>query len=205
MDPRAFVVVIPVKSPGTAKSRLTTTSDEERARLAAAFATDVIDTALATTGVGAVWVVTDEGPFAELLAARGARICSDPGLGLNAALRQGAGAARVHLPDARPVALFADLPALTTADLAEALVSSLAHPVAFVADADGTGSSFYSAEYDDFDPRFGTDSAQAHRQVGAVALTNPLVTLRRDVDDLAGLAAALELGVGPATAAALPS
>ncbi|THV17743.1 2-phospho-L-lactate guanylyltransferase [Nocardioides caeni] len=198
---RDHVVIIPVKSPGTAKSRLTAVSREQRARLAAAFATDVVDAALRTPGVVAVWVVSDDDGFAHLLAFRGARVCADPGMGLNAALRAGAAAARAVHPAARPVALFADLPCLTSDDLAAALAELVDGIAAFVADADGSGSSLYSAEYDDFDPCFGVDSAAAHRAAGAVPLQGTLATLRRDVDDLAGLADAMTLGVGPATSA----
>lgn len=197
---RDVVVVIPVKSPGSAKSRLTT-SDAERARLAAAFATDVVDTAVRTPRVVAVWVVSDDADFAAQLSPRGAHFCADPGTGLNAALRAGAVAARTDHPQARPVALFADLPALTVADLTAALGQLIDGVAAFVADADNTGSSLYSAEWDDFAPRFGAGSARAHRLAGAMPLLGELATLRRDVDDLDSLADALALGVGPATAA----
>ncbi|GAA1522076.1 2-phospho-L-lactate guanylyltransferase [Nocardioides humi] len=202
--PGPFAVVLPVKSPGTGKSRLSMLRDAERALLAAAFATDVVDACLRTDGVAGVLVVSDDEEFAATLAVRGAGTCADPGGGLNAALRHGAAVAHDVRPDLRPVALCADLPALVPADLAAALavVAAEAGPC-FVRDTDGTGTTLYTAAYDDFDPRFGAGSADAHAGAGARPLPGALSTLRRDVDDADGLAAAIALGMGPSSTAAL--
>lgn len=202
--PGSFAVVLPVKSPGTGKSRLSTLSDADRRRLAAAFAADVVETCHATASVGLLVVVSDDGPFAASLAGSDGAVLADPGRGLNAALRHGAAHARALRPGLRPVALLADLPALAADDLAAALdhVASRAG-ACFVVDADGSGTTLYTAPHEHFSPRFGAGSADAHLAAGAEPVPGALATLRRDVDDLDGLTAALALGLGPATRAAV--
>jgi 2-phospho-L-lactate guanylyltransferase len=121
-------------------------------------------------------------------------------------LRHGASVARERWPSLVPVALLADLPALRPDDLGSALATVASRAdggSAYVVDADGTGTTLYTAPYDDFDPRFGAGSAAAHADAGAWPLPGELRTLRRDVDDADGLRTALALGVGPSTAAAL--
>ena len=63
------------------------------------------------------------------------------------------------------------------------------------------GKTLYTALYDVVDPRYGPDSRAAHLDAGAVEVGGLLASLRRDVDDLADLAAAQALGLGPCTAA----
>ncbi|HWJ08326.1 MAG TPA: 2-phospho-L-lactate guanylyltransferase [Nocardioides sp.] len=204
--PGSFAVLLPVKSPGSGKSRLSALPDADRRRLAAAFAADAVTACTATPGVALVVVVSDDEEFATSLARDGVVACADPGGGLNAALRHGAAFAHEVAPGLRPAALLADVPALTAADLAEALDQARATSgPCFVEDAEGTGTTLYTAPYDAFDPRFGAGSADAHRAAGAVPVRGALATLRRDVDDLDGLDGAIALGVGAATAAALPS
>ncbi|THI95880.1 2-phospho-L-lactate guanylyltransferase, partial [Nocardioides sp.] len=58
--PDGFVVLLPVKSPGTGKSRLAGLSDCERSRLAAAFARDALAACLATPAITRVVVVSDD-------------------------------------------------------------------------------------------------------------------------------------------------
>jgi 2-phospho-L-lactate guanylyltransferase len=71
-----------------------------------------------------------------------------------------------------------------------------------VADAPGTGTVLLTAPPGvPLDPRFGVGSAAAHRASGAVPLTGPWPSLRRDVDTAADLADAARLGLGPATRA----
>ena len=101
------------------------------------------------------------------------------------------------------MALCADLPALRPDELATAL-ASITSPTAYVADAAGTGTTLYAATYDKFAPRFGIDSAAAHAAGGAAPVAGVLAGLRQDVDDLISLQAAVALGVGPPTRAALP-
>ncbi|MBM9460455.1 2-phospho-L-lactate guanylyltransferase [Nocardioides sp. zg-536] len=201
MRRNGFVVLVPAKSPGTAKSRLSALRPQERRLLAAAFATDVVDACLASAYVVEVRVVSDDPVFAATLVARGAVGCADPGGGLNAALRHAAHLAHHDHPGLQPVALCADLPALRPADLDAALSQAAGTGEAwFVRDADGTGTTLYTAPFDAFDPRFGAGSAERHEAAGCRQPQGALPTLRRDVDDVAGLRAALALGVGPATA-----
>lgn len=201
-DGTQHVVVVPVKPPGVGKTRLVGVPTEQRAALATAFAVDTVAACLATPGVARVLVTTDDARFATTLSALGAECCPDGGHGLNPALVQAVAEARRRWPDLRPVALCADLPALHPQSLATALTWA-AGRTSYVADAAGTGTTLYTSSYDDFDPRFGVDSAAAHAAAGAEAVPGDLRGLRHDVDDLASLAAAMAIGVGPATRAAL--
>lgn len=196
------VVVIPVKPPGVGKTRLVGVPAEQRVALASAFAIDTVSACLGTDAVAHVLVTTDDARFATTLAALGAQTCPDGGSGLNQALVQAAAEARRRWPGLRPVALCADLPALRAEDLTSALASVAGRP-AYVADAAGTGTTLYTATYDDFAPRFGADSAGAHAAAGADPVPGQLPGLRQDVDDLVSLRAAIALGVGPATRRAL--
>lgn len=199
MDP-AYVVVLPVKPPARGKSRLQGLPDDHRRELAEAFALDTAAACLAATSVHAVLAVTDDAAFAARLAEAGCATVPDGGSGLNGALRQAAAEAARRWPAHQPVALLADLPALRAADLDTALAALVPSGASYVADAEGTGTTLYTAPADEFDPSFGVDSALAHRDAGALAVPGDLASLRRDVDDLEDLRAAVALGVGPATA-----
>lgn len=201
-DGKQHVVVIPVKSPGAGKTRLVGVPGEQRAALARAFAIDTVTTCLVTPGVARILVTTDDSAIAATFTALGAETCPDAGEGLNPALVEAVAEARRRWPELSPVALCADLPALRTDDLAVALVAAAGRP-AYVADASGTGTTLYTAPYDDFSPQFGLDSAAAHAATGAAPVPGVLAGLRQDVDDLDSLHAALALGVGPATGAVL--
>lgn len=206
-----WVVLLPVKSPQQGKSRLSGIPDDDRALLADAFARDTVRACEDAAGVRALVVVSDDPAFAATLTRSTATLlCPDPGDGLNAALRAAAALAREHHPRLRPVALLADLPALRGDDLDAALgalaadgAEQLDRTARVVIDADGSGTTLYTAGWDTFDPRFGAGSAARHRAAGARALDPAPAALRRDVDDAASLAEAIELGVGEATARAL--
>jgi 2-phospho-L-lactate guanylyltransferase len=198
----AYVVVLPVKPPARGKSRLRGLPDERRRELAEAFALDTAAACLASASVHAVLAVTDDAAFAARLGAAGCASMPDGDDGLNGALRQAAAEAVRRWPDRQPVALLADLPALRPADLDAALAALVPGGASYVADTEGTGTTLYTAPYDEFDPEFGVDSALAHRDAGGLAVPGELASLRRDVDDLDDLRAAVALGVGPATAAA---
>ena len=194
-----FALVVPVKPLTVGKSRLRGIDDDKRQDLAQAFALDTVAVCL-EAGAAGVLVTTDDAGFSARCAAMGAGTMPDGDTNdLNSALTQAAAEARRRWPDAAPVALCADLPALTSADLRAALDAVPAGTTAFVADADGTGTTLYTAAYPRFDPRFGTASRAAHLAAGATEIPGDLTTLRRDVDDLGDLRAALALGVGPAT------
>lgn len=201
---RPWVVVVPVKRTDRAKTRLGEIAGAHRPDLALALACDTVAAALRCPTVAEVLVVTDDPRAAAASVALGAGVVPDaPDAGLNPAVRYGIAVARERVPGCRVAALSADLPALRPDELARALDVAAQHPVAFVADAAGTGSTCYTvAAAAAADPRFGVRSRAAHRAAGAVEVDGDLPTLRRDVDTPVDLWDALRLGVGPATRAA---
>ncbi|MEJ7832314.1 MAG: 2-phospho-L-lactate guanylyltransferase [Nocardioides sp.] len=199
MDP-SYVAVVPVKPPALGKSRLLGLSDAQRRALARAFALDTVAACLATPAVVATLVATDDAAFARDFAALGcATIPDGDSNGLNAALRQAVADARRRWPDHTPAALCADLPALRPEDLSAALAAVRPGGASFVADAEGKGTTLYTAPFDHFVPLFGVESRLAHLAAGALEVAGGFATLRRDVDDLDGLRQALFLGVGRET------
>jgi 2-phospho-L-lactate guanylyltransferase len=194
-----FVLVVPVKPPVVGKSRLTGIDDDQRRALAQAFALDTLAVCL-DVGAAGVLVSTDDAAFSARCSALGCASVPDGDTNdLNSALSQAAAEARRRWPDAAPVALCADLPALAADDLRRALELVPAGTAAFVSDAEGTGTTLYTASYDRFEPRFGAVSRDAHLATGATEIGGELPTLRRDVDDVDDLRAAIALGVGPET------
>ena len=201
MTRSAYVVLLPVKPPARGKSRLDVDPVRRRA-LAAAFALDTAGACLGSTQVAAVLAVTDDADFAENLRSAGCESIPDGVTGdLNETLRLAAAEARRRWPDLIPVALCADLPALLAADLDTALAE--VDGPCFVADHERVGTTMYTAPYDAFAPRFGQRSRQAHLDGGAREITAVVSSLRLDVDDAAGLAAAEALGPGAHTRLAL--
>ena len=201
-----FAVVLPVKPPAQGKSRLVGPSSAERRRLAEAFALDTAAACLAARLVGAVLAVTDDAGFARHLTALGCAAIPDGVSGdLNATLVQAAAEAHRRWPDLSPAALCGDLPALRPADLDAALATVPAGATAYVADADGLGTTLYTAPLPAFAPRFGVASQALHQAAGARAIGGELSSLRHDVDDLDGLRSAARLGLGPRTAAVMES
>lgn len=205
MAPHQFVALVPVKPPAVGKSRLRGLDAPVRRALAEAFAQDTVAACLDAASIAQVLVVTDDARFSTALSALGADTVPD-GVSddLNGTLRLAAAEARRRWPGLTPVALCADLPALRADDLDRVLTRVvLPHP-SFVPDAAGTGTTMYVAAHDEFDPRFGPGSRDAHLDAGADELADAPLSVRRDVDDLDDLAAAVALGVGPRTAAVSP-
>lgn len=207
MRERTWQVVLPVKGGPGAKSRLAAPS-ARRSLLARAFALDCLSSAVQCSGlVDRVLVVSgDPAVLADAadLGAQGVRegpSCS----GLDDAVTEGVAAARLG-----PVAvLLADLPCLRPDDLRTGLAACSqalddgARSVV-VPDASGAGSVLLAAlEPAALRPAFGPGSAAAHVRAGAVRLDLDLPRLRRDVDTAEDLAAAVRLGVGAHTVAAL--
>ena len=205
MTGSTYVVLLPVKPPARGKSRLDVDPARRRA-LAAAFALDTAGACLAASKVGAVLAITDDARFADDLRTAGCETIPDGVTGdLNESLRQAAAEAERRWPDAVPLAVCADLPALIPGDLDDVLddVTAGGPTASFVADHDGVGTTLYIAAYDAFAPHFGYHSRQAHLDAGAREITLPVASLRLDVDDRAALAAAVDLGVGAHTRLAL--
>lgn len=200
--------MIPVKVLARAKSRMSAAAGPHRETLALSVAADTVAAALRSDRVGAVVVVTDDPLAARELSALGARVVPDePDCGLNPALSYGAGLARAAAPEAGVGALSADLPALRPAELSRVLDAAAARGgTAFVPDAAGIGTTLYAAAPGvAFVPAFGPDSRLRHLDQGAGELTlGGIPSVRRDVDTLDDLRAALALGVGPRTTAVAP-
>jgi 2-phospho-L-lactate/phosphoenolpyruvate guanylyltransferase len=213
-------VVVPVKGGPGAKSRLHPPAGVAREELALALASDCL-TACAAGMPPAHLVVVTSDPDVETVARRlGAVLVADPGLGLNPAVEAGRdwalnqageagdpaapqGAAR-HGAAIPVAALLGDLPALRPGDLLAALDAAAAQDLALVTDAEGTGTVLLTArDGTALEPRFGAGSAARHTAAGHVPLALRLPRLRTDVDDDRDLAAAVALGVGPATHAVL--
>ncbi|TFB98970.1 2-phospho-L-lactate guanylyltransferase [Cryobacterium sp. HLT2-28] len=216
-----WVAVVPVKGNPDAKSRLGDRPD--RPRLADAFALDTVAAVLAAPRVGRVLVVTADDALAARLAALGAEIVpeaavpeaavpvTEPAAGegsgesarppagpMNAAIRQGLTAARTRFPRANLLVLTGDLPALTPADVEQALALAAGHERSMVPDAAGTGTTTLLALAGvPVEPRFGPGSRAAHEAAGHVPLEiPPAAGIRSDVDTAADLLVAERLGLG---------
>lgn len=203
--PGPWWVVVPVKGPARAKSRLEV-GDGRRPGLAAAFAADTVRALLACPLVAGVLVVGDRGADPEPLRALGADVLTDgTPAGLNPALQAGFAALSGRHPGAPLAAVLGDLPALRPESVAAALaIAAAAAGTVFVADAPGTGTTLLADARSAPVPHFGGGSAAAHRAAGGREISALVpADLRRDVDTTADLADAARLGVGPATAAAL--
>lgn len=204
---RSWSVVVPAKRLAVAKTRLRPLTaglgDGTAAghdALVLALLADTVAAAIACPVVAEVLVVTDDPAAAAVVRGLGARTVADaPDRGLNPALEHGARSA------AGPAvaALSSDLPALRPEELTAALRAAAAVARAFVADAPGTGTTLLTAAGVPLEPRFGPASAHAHRAAGAVPLVGDWPGLVRDVDTDADLRAAVALGAGPRTTAAL--
>lgn len=203
-DGGAWVVVIPAKPLATAKSRLADAADGRRPELALAMLLDTLEATLLAERVVAVLVVTDDEVIAAAAAQLGAVVVRDvPGEGLNAAFRHGIEVAAAQYPGGGVALLAGDLPALRARELEAALrVAASSDGVVVVADHEGAGTTMLASRSPaQLQPAFGVGSFARHRALGAIALEDgELDSLRRDVDDTAGLHAAIALGVGTRTA-----
>ena len=107
-------------------------------------------------------------------------------------------------PDRGRAGLAGDLPAVKPAELTAALAAAAPLGTAFVPDADGTGTTLYAAAPGaQFSPRFGPASRDRHLATGAVEIGIDLPGLRRDVDTIEDLRAAIEDRTRPANTQAL--
>lgn len=206
MSSPAWTVVVPVKRPSVAKTRLTGTETAKRRELALAFATDTVAAIAACETVWSIVVVTDDEEASAMARSLGAIAVADaPDAGLNPALRHGADVARTMRSDCAIAAVSSDLPALRPSELSTGLQACARHPRAVVCDTVGTGTTLLAATPPHgLTPRFGPRSRAFHRYDGYVEITaSGLASLRRDVDTWADLSDARRLGVGAATAAVL--
>jgi 2-phospho-L-lactate guanylyltransferase len=197
-----WAAVVPVRGGPLAKSRLRLPA-AIRDALAEAFARDTV--AALREGVPGmpVLVVTGSSEVAAWAEGDGCLVVADPGDGLDAAVA--AGVAAAGTAGARRVAVvLGDHPALTPLEVARALDTVADVEAAVVPDAEGSGTALLALPSGT--PRrtaFGPGSARAHEALGFTVRHLDLPGLLRDVDDAADLAAAVRLGVGPRTTAAL--
>ena len=205
-QPLSWSLVIPVKVLAQAKSRLTGIAGQRRSELALAMAADTIAVAVTARSVGAVLVVTDDRLVSDIAESLGALVLPDaPAAGLNDALAYGAAHSEAIWPERGRAGLAGDLPAAQSDEITAALDAAAQLGAAFVPDADGTGTVLYAAAPgSEFRPRFGPESRERHLASGAAELdASRFAGLRRDVDTIADLRLAAEIGLGPRTRALL--
>jgi 2-phospho-L-lactate/phosphoenolpyruvate guanylyltransferase len=197
--------VIALKPIEHAKSRLAVPNPLRR-RLAWTMALDTLSAL--SHALPHVLVVSDQPALEARLRRAGiaVEVISESGhVGMNLALSRGARA--LHAQGFSSVlACVGDLPALRPESVLRILDASQSHPRSFVADASGLGTTMLVAHDVELAPQFQGRSAAAHHASGAVSLSaesigSPIADAHRDVDTEADLAAAIALGVGPATGA----
>lgn len=202
-------LVIAVKRLAAAKTRLAPVfSASTRENVVLAMLIDTITAASAVPAVRTVTVVTPDEGAADAARQLGARVLTDPTPEghrdpLNNAISVAEAAVRDETPNI--VVLQGDLPSLQPQELADAINAGRRYRRSFVGDRHGTGTAALLAFGVALLPRFGPDSAQRHRNSGAIELTGAWPGLRCDIDTPDDLLAARRLGVGAATAAAIGS
>lgn len=199
-----WTVLIPAKSLPRAKSRLlrAAADADAHARLVHAIRDDTVTAAQAAANVARVVIVTDRADTGGSHDAEHVLVQSTPGL--NPALQEAATIAAARWPADGVAALVGDLPALRPDELAAALDQAAGHPRAYVADAQGTGTTLLTAgPHTALEPAFGAGSAARHAASAVALAAGP--GLRHDVDTGEDLHAAATHGLGPRTRAVMPA
>lgn len=196
-----WTVVLPVKHAARAKSRLGGLAAAGPA-LARAIALDTIDAVVRCSAVERVVVVTDDAELAASVPSDVVVVVDRAGAGPNAAIVGAMASVSDSVPRA---ALLADLPSLRPEDLASALAAAATLERGVVADAEGSGSTLVTAAPGvPWASAFGPASFEKHVALGCTVLSVAAdSSLRRDVDTPDHLDAAVALGLGRRTAAAL--
>jgi len=176
LDTSRWCVILPIKVGTSAKSRLG--ASPEITSLAYDFAEKTLQAILNCQEVGHVLIVTGDGHW-ESFASERVSIVTDPGGGLNAAIR----AARDQWHGDQLLAVIpGDLALLDPIDLADVLFRARSYPLSFVRDKDGTGTTVLtSSKALNLSPQYGQNSAAIHLSIGATELTAPH-SVRFDVD-----------------------
>ncbi len=198
-------LIIPVKPPHQAKSRLSEVlGEDQRAALAGAMLRHVLSVAQAARGVDQIALL---GP-SRLGTSVDIPLIADPGTGLNPAIAFAFGHVAAHGAD-RMIVLFADLPLLGRDDVerltSENVMGASAGAIIIAPDRHGTGTNALSLPLPaakGFTFAFGTDSFAQHRaEAGRLGLRIDEVHspgLARDVDvpdDLADARAIIDSGI----------
>lgn len=178
--------VVPVKSLGTAKSRLFPgRSHAERAELCLAMMEDVIACLRAVPAIARVCVVTPDAAVEERARAAGAETLRWPEEGLNPAVEA---ATRALAPGAGDgvLVVLGDVAAADPAEIAQLLEAAPERGVALAPSDDGGTSALLRRPADVVPARFGPDSAARHREAAAAAdvpaLELALPSLAIDID-----------------------
>ena len=209
-----WTVIVPMKAPTQAKSRLRATvrgqvPAPDATALATAFLRDVIDASSSAMRVGRVLVISPD-PIVEMVVAESdcRFLQEDPPTAesaiscINRAIVQAVAHVRSGHPTTSVVVLTGDLAALTSDSLDAALkLSESFNGPCFVADQHGTGTTALMLPGEAWTvPAFGIDSAAAHVAAGVTDISGQVgLDLRSDVDTAVDLDAAIELGVGAHT------
>ena len=197
----AWTAVLPVKAWIRAKTRLEA-PERARAEFARAVALDTLDTVAASVLIGRIVIVTSEPEFSWLAADVPSAVVLDEPPGeptdrLNSAVRLAQDWAARRAPTSPIVVVPADLAALTTATLDEALQRLARFDRAHVPDHRGTGTTLSAAARPDLlTPRYGPASGRAHAAAGSTPILDVDRGVRLDVDDLGDLTSATSLGLG---------
>jgi 2-phospho-L-lactate/phosphoenolpyruvate guanylyltransferase len=204
MDTLPIVALVPLRAPGTGKTRLAPRlSVEQRAALAGAMLADVCHT-LERSPVDRIVVVAGGPSAVSAAAALGLDVLHDPPevAGLDGALR--AAAARLG-PAAGSLVVTADLPCLEVADVEAVLEPDAEVVVAPTADG-GTGA-LLRRPPTAMATAYGPGSAARHLRLAREAGCRPRVVRRRglaaDVDTWEDLRRLDARRIGPATSAVL--
>jgi 2-phospho-L-lactate guanylyltransferase len=200
-----WTVIVPIKPWALAKSRFEG-HPQRREQLARALSLDTLDTVMGAESVGNLVVVSAQPEAGAAARGFGGSVVMDRPLvtsdGLNAAVRLGVRWATIHYPKSPVVVVPSDLASLTSSVLDVALDLLGGHPSGFVPDAAGTGTTLLSAaDPSQLAPHYGHASSAWHSRAGATAQPGVDGRVRLDVDTVADLAVALQLGVGSRTAA----
>jgi 2-phospho-L-lactate guanylyltransferase len=195
---RDISLVLPVKDTASAKSRMDLPASA-RQRVAMALAHHALEIAAKCLPAGRICVVTSDDDVRKLARRLGARVISDPGLGLNHAIEFGVTEARRVQPRGGILVLVGDLPEVGATTL-NAFLDSLDHSTAtaqYVTDRSGLGTTaVYCPPGVDVRMVFGRDSAARFRALGCQRLGDAPRELRSDLDtadDLIALQSELHL------------
>lgn len=200
-SPVRWAAIVPVKPLAKAKTRLRVGS--LRTPLALAFAQDTVHALVRSTRFGPVFVVTSDPAVRSALMTHDVVFLDERRgeLGLNLVVARSLTTVRA-IAGALPVAVVvADLPAAKPEQFSTVADRAAGHPRSIVSDGDQRGTTMLLlTDTGDFHPTYGADSRSAHLSAGCIELDSTgLDGVRRDVDTVEHLYAAVELGLGEHT------
>jgi 2-phospho-L-lactate guanylyltransferase len=200
-------VIVAVKRLTAAKTRLAPMfTAPVRGNVVLGMLVDTLTAAAKANSVRLITVVTPDDVAAAAAVQLGAAVIADPTpAGHPDPLNNAIAAAEQVVSEtvSNIIVLQGDLPALQTRELDDAITAARLHSRSFVADRLGTGTSALCAFGAPLDPRFGLNSAERHKNSGAVELVGRWPGLRCDIDTPDDLAVARGLGIGPETMSAI--